>query len=343
MTGPYCSSPQVHVLYTYQTKNHGPRRMYECKDCWAYFSETKNTLLEDLKKPLSLIWNVLHARTEGMGLNATARTFGISKNTVLDGEQRCADLQPVLFLYSLAHRFLQVVIEGDEAYTKVDQTVPPDQSEGWTLLLMDRASRFIWTLECGKKDRKRFEQAIQTLEQIVQESEDLTLLTDGERRYGNLLFEICGELIRTGKPGRPKKTLKKGVKIRIKNKGSQTHKKGPKRPKYQAPWEEHPETEQPVEEKQIHANHAEAFFSALRRKCATFRRKTNTYAKSMKGLQRLLDVYWVIHHFIRIHFTTHEVPAVALGGWSGGFRSPNFFKSAEHKTLFLRELDTLYH
>ena len=49
-------------------------------------------------------------------------------------------------------------------------------------MLMDRASRFLWTLECGKKDRKLFEQAIQTLEQIVQESEDLTLLTDGERR-----------------------------------------------------------------------------------------------------------------------------------------------------------------
>ena len=28
MTGPYCCSAQVHVLYTYQTKNHGPRRMW---------------------------------------------------------------------------------------------------------------------------------------------------------------------------------------------------------------------------------------------------------------------------------------------------------------------------
>jgi len=25
-------------------------------------------------------------------------------------------------------------------------------------------------------------------------------------------------------------------------------------------------------------------------------------------------VYWVLHNFIRIHFTTHEVPAVAWGG-----------------------------
>src|SRR5215471_5525490 len=62
--------------------------------------------------------------------------------------------------------------------------------------------------------------------------------------------------------------------------------KGRKRPKYQNPWREHPETTRPMAETDIHANHAEAFFSALRRKCATFRRKTNMYAKSTKlGLQ----------------------------------------------------------
>jgi len=137
--------------------------------------------------------------------------------------------------------------------------------------------------------------------------------TDGERRYGNILFEICYELVKSGKPGRPKKTLKQGVKARVKNKGSQAHKKGPKRPKYQSPWAEHPETEQKVDNKDIHANHAEAFNSALRRKCAAFRRKTNTYAKDKNGLQRILDVYWVVHNFIRVHFTTKKVPAVALG------------------------------
>ena len=142
---------------------------------------------------------------------------------------------------------------------------------------------------------------------------DLSIFTDGERRYGHLLFEICYELVHNGKPGRPKKTFKKGVHVRVKNKGSQAHKKGPKRPKYQSPWREHPETARPIAETDIHANHAEAFWSALRRKCATFRRKTNTYAKATTGLQRLLRVYWVVHNFLRVHFTTREVPAVALG------------------------------
>src|SRR5215470_10780598 len=310
---PVCHAADIQHHSPYTTKNYSDRTIYKCNTCPAYFSETKNTFLEGLKTPVSVIWEVLKARTEGMGLNAAARTFEKAKNTILAWERKLVDLQPVLFLYALVHEFLEVVIEGDEAYTKVQKNVPPDQSRGWTILLMDRASRFIWALDCGKKDRRLFQKAIKTLDKIARQTHDLRIFTDGERRYGNLLFEICYELVYNGKPGRPKKTFKKGVHIRLKNKGSQAHKKGRKRPKYQSPWREHPETTRTIEETDIHANHAEAFFSALRRKCATFRRKTNTYAKSTEGLQRLVHVYWVVHNFLRAHFTTREVPAVALG------------------------------
>src|SRR5215212_11104067 len=114
---------------------------------------------------------------------------------------------------------------------------------------------------------------------VIEQTGDLTLLTDGERRYGSLLFEICSAVLRTGKRGRPKKTLRKGVKVRLKNKGSQRHKRGPKGPKYQAPYPEHPDTAQPIATKDIHAHHLEAFNTSLRRRCAAYRRRTNTYAK----------------------------------------------------------------
>src|SRR6266566_6103488 len=65
--------------------------------------------------------------------------------------------------------------------------------------------------------------SIKTLNKIVRHTNDLSLFTDGERRYGNLLFEICYELVKNGQPGRPKKTFKRGVHVRIKNKGSQAH------------------------------------------------------------------------------------------------------------------------
>jgi hypothetical protein len=128
-----------------------------------------------------------------------------------------------------------------------------------------------------------------------------------------VLFELCSELLRTGKRGRPPKALPKGVQVRIKNKGSQTHKRGRKRPKYQAPCREHPQTSSAIENAQIHATHLEAFNASLRRRCAAYRRKTTTYAKKKKRLQQRLDVYWILHNFARVPFTTKHVPAVALG------------------------------
>jgi hypothetical protein len=117
---------------------------------------------------------------------------------------------------------------------------------------------------------------------VINTTGDLALITDGERRYGQVLFDLCSELVRTGKRGRPPKTLPKGIQVRLKNKGSRAHKRGRKRPKYQAPCREHPHTSSATENAQIYANHLEAFNASLRRRCAAYRRKTNTYANGMR-------------------------------------------------------------
>jgi hypothetical protein len=152
-------------------------------------------------------------------------------------------------------------------------------------VLRDRATRFIWDMHCGRTERKLFKKAMSLVGQVIQQTGDLTLLTDGERRYGSLLFELCSEALRTGKRGRPQKTLRKWIKVRLKNKGSQRHKRGPKRPQYQAPYPEHPHTAQHIDTKDIHANHLEAFNTSLRRRCAAYRRRTNMYAKKTGRLQ----------------------------------------------------------
>ena len=269
--------------------------------------------------------HVLSALTEGMGINAAARLYGVSKNSLYRWQERLSGLKQTLLLYALTHQFLHQVIEGDELYTRVRKNVAPDESKGWTIVLMDRATRFIWAMGCGRKDRKLFTQAIRLLCRVMKQTGDLTLLTDGERRYGNILFEICHQVLRNGKRGRPKKTLCKGVKVRLKNKGAQAHKKGRKRPKYQAPFPEHPETIQTITTQDIQANHLEAFHTSLRRRCAAYRRRTNMYAKNTVRLQDRLDVYWIVHNFVRIHFTTHQVPAVALGILEHGFSLHDIF------------------
>src|ERR671924_2313925 len=193
------------------------------------------------------------------------------------------------------------------------KNLPPEDAKGWTSVLLERASRFIWELRCGRKDRKLFKRAIRTLVKVINTTGDLALITDGERRYGQVLFNLCSELVRTGKRGRPPRTLPKGIQVRVKNTGSRAPKRGRKRPKYQAPCREHPQTSSAIENTPIQANHLEAFNASLRRRCAAYRRKTNTYAKKKKRLQQRLDVYWILHNFARVHFTTKYVPAVALG------------------------------
>jgi hypothetical protein len=110
--------------------------------------------MEGLKTPMSMIWLVIKSRTDGMGLNAATRTFAVAKNTILSWERKLSDLHRVRFLYTLIHQFIEVVIEGDEAYTQVHPNVPPHESSGWTILLMDRARRFVLALDCGPQDRK---------------------------------------------------------------------------------------------------------------------------------------------------------------------------------------------
>ena len=142
------------------------RKMFIYQECESLFSETYNTAIAGLVTPLSEITRVLKDRVEGKGLNAAARTSGYSKNTILNWERKLAALQETLFLYALVYEFIELVIEGDELYTKVKKNEGASESKGWTIVMMERASRFIWTLKCGKKEQRLFLEAITTLVEL---------------------------------------------------------------------------------------------------------------------------------------------------------------------------------
>jgi hypothetical protein len=78
--------------------------------------------------------------------------------------------------------------------------------------------------------------------------------------------------------------------VRLKNKGAKrnqvVHAK-----KYQAPVPKHPETENLVNDKDIHANHVEAFNASLRRRNSVFVARRIPYANQQQLLQRTFDVF----------------------------------------------------
>ena len=89
---------------------------------------------------------------------------------------------------------------------------------------------------------------------------------------------------------------------------------------------------------QIHANHLEAQNSALRRRNSAYRRCTNMYAKRNDTLQRTLDEHWIMHNFVKEHFTTGTVPAVKLGILKTGFSWEELFKiQKREKEIILRK------
>jgi transposase-like protein len=312
-TCPHCGSTHLDVERVYETTHNGARQLFRCRDCAEIFSETRGTPMEHLKSPLSKVAGVLRVRSEGLGVRATARVFGMHKNTVSDWEKDFAQQKAPLMLYAVCHEFISPTFEGDELYTVIGKRGEPSRSEGWTAVVMERASRFIVEQRCGAKDAQLFESVMSTVAAYLEQSGDATFLSDGERRYGNTLFDLCAEVLHEGRRGRPPRVLPKGAKVRLKNKGAQASKPGRKRPKYEAPHREHPHTVQDLDSTDIHANHVEAQNAALRRRNSAFRRRANTYAKCKAGLQRTLDVHQIIHNFVRRHWTTGKVPAVVLG------------------------------
>ena len=49
------------------------------------------------------------------------------------------------------------------------------------------------------------------------------------------------------------------------------------------------------------------------------------YAKRTGRLQERFDVYWIVPNVVRVHFTTRQVPAVALGVLEYGFSLNEIF------------------
>jgi len=81
---PGCDNVHVQVHTRYPTQSNGTHTIYYCRQCDCYFSDAVATPMAGLRTPLSRIIEVLKARTEGQGLNATARIFGVSKKSIID-------------------------------------------------------------------------------------------------------------------------------------------------------------------------------------------------------------------------------------------------------------------
>jgi hypothetical protein len=125
-------------------------------------------------------------------------------------------------------------------------------SEGWTLIGIERDSRYIVTAQVGRRERDLFARGIAQTWEAVQFSKYICLFSDGERRYAEELWKLVSQNL--GKKYGDyeyRKVWREGVEVALKIKGSQ----GNPRREWVKP--EHPFTAVSPEA-EVHANHNEA-------------------------------------------------------------------------------------
>ncbi len=260
----------------YETVHNGTRSLRACTSCGAVFSEMTGARMHGIKTPIGKVAAARRLRGEGLRPRATARTPGAHNNTIAERESRFAGMKPTLRLHGLCHTFIRLTFEGDEIDTVVGQRVHPSDSTGWTAIILERASRFLVERQCGRKDAILFKKVMRSVATHVKRTQDTPFLSDGARRCGNAWFERCAQTVRTGKRGRPRKTLPKGRRVRL------------------------------------HANRLEGHDAAPRRRDSAFRRGTDIRQEHRRPAGTL-DVHLSQHHLVRPHRTTGEAPAVRWG------------------------------
>ena len=84
----YCNGKNVEAQRPYSIQCGESRTMYHCAPCARSFSATRHTPIAHLKTPIALVVQVLSALTEGVGMNAATRLYGVSKNSIYRWQER---------------------------------------------------------------------------------------------------------------------------------------------------------------------------------------------------------------------------------------------------------------
>ena len=93
MRCPYCHGKNVEAQRTYTIPCGEPRTLYHCAPCARSFTATRQTPIAQWKTPLALVMQVLAALTEGVGINAATRLYGVSKNSIYRWQERLSGVK----------------------------------------------------------------------------------------------------------------------------------------------------------------------------------------------------------------------------------------------------------
>jgi hypothetical protein len=85
---PSCNGKSIEAQRTYTMQWGEPRTLYYCAPGARSFSATRHTPIAQLQTPIALVVQVLAALTEGGGIKAATRLYGVSNNSIYRWPER---------------------------------------------------------------------------------------------------------------------------------------------------------------------------------------------------------------------------------------------------------------
>ena len=83
-----CGCKDIKAQSTSTIKHGEPRTIDACDACGRTFSSTSHTPMAHVNTPISVIVQVRSALTEGGGIHAAPRLYGVSKNSLYRWPER---------------------------------------------------------------------------------------------------------------------------------------------------------------------------------------------------------------------------------------------------------------
>jgi len=154
------NDPAVHALVGYG--RHDPIQDFYCQACGRKFSARRHTPLYRLSSSAARVAQVLHAVAEGLSLNAAARVFNLSENTVQRWISRAGQHSQ-----SLHNRLMRVLtlphVQFDELRLKLHGTA----EAAWLWVACDAHTKLIPAFALGSRTQALAHQRVHEVAQLL--------------------------------------------------------------------------------------------------------------------------------------------------------------------------------
>lgn len=180
-------------------------RQLECVVCHTYFMETINTIFYRKRAPAKLIWQVLTALAEGLGIRATARVFDLDPNTV-EAWLRQAGQQMTAVSHYLIHDLHLTQVQVDELWAllgqqDMDEASQKQQAKRWVWTGMDPVSKLWLAYVIGDRSQENAQLLIHAIVLLLAPGCFPLFISDQWSAYGAALLTHFGHWVQLPRRG----------------------------------------------------------------------------------------------------------------------------------------------